>query len=50
MVISHARGLLKVGEQSEHYSMVGSKFVGTILEETTIELSDPGIATCTNNT
>jgi len=37
MATLHARGLLQVGEPFEHYSIVGSKFIGTILEETTLE-------------
>ena len=37
MAMLHARGLLKVGEPFVHESIVGSKFTGTILEETTLE-------------
>ena len=44
MATLHARGLLKVGEPFEHYSIVGSKFVGTILEETTLPDDDGRIA------
>jgi proline racemase len=50
MAMLHARGLLKVGDQFEHYSIVGSQFIGTILEETTIKkISDPDTTTCANN-
>jgi proline racemase len=37
MTVLHARGQLKVGEPFVHESIVGSKFTGTILEETTLE-------------
>jgi len=36
MAVMHARGDLKVGEPFIHESIVGTKFVGTILEETTV--------------
>ena len=37
MAVMHARGELKVGEQFIHESIVGSKFIGTILEEQLLE-------------
>eukprot|EP00945_MAST-04E_sp_MAST-4E-sp1_P006133 g6133.t1 len=37
MAVMHARGELAVGEKFIHESIVGSKFTGTILEETTLE-------------
>jgi len=37
MAMLHARGLLKVGEPFVHESIIGSKFIGTILEETTLQ-------------
>lgn len=37
MATMHARGLLKVGEPFIHESIVGSKFIGTILEEVTLK-------------
>ena len=37
MATLHAKGLLKVGEPFVHESIVGSKFTGTIMEETTLE-------------
>ena len=36
MATLHARGMLKVGDIFDHYSIVGSKFTGTILAETTL--------------
>ena len=36
MATLHARGLLKVGDTFDHYSIVGSRFTGTILGETTL--------------
>lgn len=36
MATMHARGLLGVGEPFDHYSIVGSKFTGTIVEETNL--------------
>jgi proline racemase len=36
MAILHARGQLKVGEQLIHTSIIGSRFIGTLLGETTI--------------
>ena len=36
MAVLHARGELHVGEEFIHESIVGTEFVGTILEETTI--------------
>lgn len=37
LAVLHARGQLKVGQAFEHESIIGSKFIGTILEETTLE-------------
>ena len=37
MATMHARGLLKVGEKFVHESIVGSTFIGTILEEIVME-------------
>eukprot|EP00980_Cylindrotheca_fusiformis_P011014 scaffold2533_cov137-Cylindrotheca_fusiformis.AAC.2 len=37
MAMLHAKGLLKLGEPFVHESIVGSKFTGRILEETTLE-------------
>jgi proline racemase len=37
MATMHARGLLKVGEPFIHESIVGSQFIGTILEETKLK-------------
>eukprot|EP00548_Thalassiothrix_antarctica_P001745 CAMPEP_0194140596 /NCGR_PEP_ID=MMETSP0152-20130528/10133_1 /TAXON_ID=1049557 /ORGANISM="Thalassiothrix antarctica, Strain L6-D1" /LENGTH=348 /DNA_ID=CAMNT_0038838907 /DNA_START=276 /DNA_END=1322 /DNA_ORIENTATION=+ len=36
MAVLHARGELVMGERFVHESIVGTKFIGTILEETTI--------------
>lgn len=36
MAVMHARGELGVGEPFAHESIVGTTFVGTILDETTI--------------
>jgi proline racemase len=36
MATLHARGLLNVGETFDHYSILGSKFRGTVLGETTL--------------
>jgi proline racemase len=37
MAVLHARGQLQVGEPFVHESIVGSKFTGTILQETTLQ-------------
>jgi len=37
MATLYARGLLDVGEPFVHESIVGSKFTGTIVKETTLE-------------
>lgn len=37
MATLHAKGLLNIGEPFVHESIVGSKFTGTILEDTTME-------------
>ena len=34
MATLHARGLLGVGDSFHHYSIVGSEFTGTVVEET----------------
>lgn len=44
MAVMHARGELKVGEQFIHESIVGSKFIGTILEEQLLEGGNGKIA------
>ena len=36
MAVLHARGELSIGQDFIHESIIGSTFVGTILEETTI--------------
>ena len=43
MAVMHARGALKVGEPFVHESIMGTKFTGTILEETTIGDGKPAI-------
>lgn len=36
MAVMHARGLLKLGEAFVHESIVGTKFTGTVLDQTTV--------------
>jgi proline racemase len=43
MAVLHARGELKVGEDFVHESIVGSIFVGTLLQETTVGSDKPAV-------
>ena len=43
MATLHARGLLQVGDRFVHTSIIGSQFIGTIVEETTLEDGRPAI-------